>query len=61
MQDDLPADEEGVLWSDLPDLSGVCLSDLDEMPSSALAESVRHILDENARHPMTYSQYMANI
>jgi FXSXX-COOH protein len=61
MQDDLPANEEGVLWSDLPDLSGVRLSDLDRISSSALVESVRHILDESGRHPTTYSQYMANI
>jgi FXSXX-COOH protein len=60
MQDDLYEDDE-VLCSDLPDLNGVCLSDLDKVPPSALVESVRRILEESEKQPAAYQQYHANI
>jgi FXSXX-COOH protein len=61
MHADPHADEAGVLSSDLPDLSGICLSDLDGIPTSALVEWVRRILDESREQPATYQQYHANI
>jgi FXSXX-COOH protein len=61
MQDDPPVDEEDVLWSELPRLSDLRLADLAAIPSSALVESVRRILDESGKQPTTYSQYQAVI
>lgn len=61
MQEDLHADGTGVLWSELMDLSDLSLSDLDQIPTSALVESVRRILDESGKQPTTYQQYHANI
>lgn len=51
------ADETAVLRSDLVDLSGFSLDELDQLPPNALTGSLRRILTESTRQPHSYDQY----
>jgi FXSXX-COOH protein len=48
------------LRSDLVDLSGFSLDELDRLPPNALTSSLRRILTESARQPHSYDQYYAS-
>lgn len=57
-------DEEdpATLRSDLVDLSGLSLDELDRLPPNALAGSLRRILTESAGQPHSYGQtYQSSI
>jgi FXSXX-COOH protein len=54
--------EPAALRSDLVDLSGLTLDELDRLPPNALAGSLRRILTENAGQPHSYGQtYQSSI
>jgi hypothetical protein len=50
------SDETATLRSDLVDLSGFSLDELDQLPPNALTGSLRRILTENAGQPHYYGQ-----
>jgi FXSXX-COOH protein len=61
MRDDQSKPDEKILGSDLLDLRGTRLADLEKLPSSALLESVRRILEQSEKEPTSYQQFDANI
>ena len=61
MRDDQSTPDEKILGSDLLDLRGMRLADLEKLPSSALLESVRRILGQSEKEPTSYQQFDANI
>jgi FXSXX-COOH protein len=61
MRDDRVADHAAELRSDLVDLTGLCLDQIDDLPETVLASSLRRILRENQEQPSAYTQYSANI
>lgn len=55
-------EESPVLQSDLVDLRGIRLDQLEALPANVLASSLRRILLESARQPHSYGQdYAASI
>jgi FXSXX-COOH protein len=54
------ADQAAVLRSDLVDLSGLSLDELDLLPPNALAGSLRRILAQSAGQPHSYGQNYAS-
>lgn len=50
------ASDPGSWRSELVDLSGVSLAELDQLPPNALSRSLRRILIESSRQPRAYNQ-----
>jgi FXSXX-COOH protein len=61
MSEQQPSHDTAELRSDLVDLAGVHLDELDGLPRTALSEAVRRILTDFERLPKAYQQYQANI
>lgn len=60
MSEDVTAGADD-MYSYLVDLTGVSLDALDDLPKTALTESLRRILDEHQRQPTAYQQYQSGI
>ena len=61
MPEQLPSPDMVELRSDLVDLTGIHLDQLDSLPRTALSEAVRRILTDFDRLPNSYQQYSASI
>lgn len=61
MYPDHTADDRTELWSDLVDLTGLHLDQVEGLPHTALAGSLRRILQEREQQPSSYQQYESYI